>query len=486
MDTDSFRRYVGAEDSDLELLRGLWPHVAPHLDGLCERFYGAVLQEPETAAILAAPERVSRLTKSLKRWIESTLNDPVDEAYEAARHRVGVVHFSVGVNHAMMHAAMAVVRAWLVERAHEALEDPFPTLLAVCRATELDLAMMTSMYHMRREDAAKRDVQSVLIEHMPSMVALVSKTGEVLAVTPSIGARLGPPGASSGIGSVFPRNVIDAADLEDRVEQACNGQVGVMLPRVDVEIDGDMRHLSIVVAPVPHSTPAAVVQIEDHTDAVVNAGLLERQESLAQLGVLSATIAHELRNPLAGMSGAIQVIRQSKDVPERFAPILDRVLEQIRVLTNQVSDLLSFARPRDAEMYEDVDLGDIARAVVDNLSADHDGVVFAVRGAGVAQADPSMVRQILMNLGINAAQAMDGNGRVSFEVEPRLVRVRDSGPGIPEEIRDSLFQPFRTTKVHGTGLGLAICDKLARTMGAEVVVVPCDNGACFELRFGGP
>jgi signal transduction histidine kinase len=232
-----------------------------------------------------------------------------------------------------------------------------------------------------------------------------------------------------------------------------------------------------------------LLHLEDHTAAVENEALLQRQESLAHLGTLSATIAHELRNPLAGISGALQVMSNAMAPEDRFAPIVGKVLDQTRSLNRLVSDLLAFARPRNPSITDALDLGPVVEQAMESARSDYPDCELVVQGRACASADADMVRQILLNLILNACQAMDGAGRVTVELRDEGIVVADNGPGIPEALVASIFEPFVTTKVRGTGLGLAISQKLARLMGMQLDLLSPGGessrggGAEFRLAF---
>jgi signal transduction histidine kinase len=259
----------------------------------------------------------------------------------------------------------------------------------------------------------------------------------------------------------------------------------VTLPRLDLDIDGSVSHFAVTLVPVRRDVPVALLHIDDHTIAVRNEALLRRQESLATLGALSATIAHELRNPLAGISGALQVIASGMESDNRFAPVIAKVLEQIRSLNRLVSDLLAFARPREASITHDLDLRALAEDVVNLAMVDYPDVRFSVDGQGRVSADADMVRQILHNLVNNACEALERQGSIVIEVTDEGLRFEDSGPGISPEVQARLFQPFFTTKLKGTGLGLATSARLAELMNAHLRLVDAKQlgGAAFQLAF---
>lgn len=213
--------------------------------------------------------------------------------------------------------------------------------------------------------------------------------------------------------------------------------------------------------------------------------LLRQKETMAQLGQMATVIAHEVKNPLAGISGAIQVIsRRLPEGPE--TRILGEIRERVLALNGSLSALLNFARPRVAQL-RPVSTKEVVAQPMMVVTNDpqHQQVEFRLVGAEVTiVADPELLGQALLNLLINAVQANERRGVVLVEVGRRerhvALSVTDEGPGVPEGV--DLFQPFYTTKVSGTGLGLAVVKQTAEAHGGSVEVerVP-GGGSRFSL-----
>jgi len=187
-----------------------------------------------------------------------------------------------------------------------------------------------------------------------------------------------------------------------------------------------------------------------------------RTDRLAALGRLAANIAHEIRNPLASMSGSIQLLADSLEVAGSEKRLMDIVVRETEHLNQWISDFLDYARPKDP-VVEELDLGTIVREVVEILRFDERaGGVTMTQKTGddsLLVGDRYRLRQVVWNLVLNAVEAVAGDGEVTVTVEcpeERVVlTVADTGPGIPLDVRPKLFEPFFTTKPAGTGLGLA-------------------------------
>jgi PAS domain S-box-containing protein len=190
---------------------------------------------------------------------------------------------------------------------------------------------------------------------------------------------------------------------------------------------------------------------------------LREQAALAQLGQLAAVVAHEVRNPLAGLRASLQVIGQRCEPRDRTA--IAAMIQRIDGLNDKVEDLLLYARPK-APRPQAVNVKALMREVAAAAQATtgRSGSAIPVSGEDVAaEADPEMLRAALLNLTMNACQAA-GTGDVEVRVAAVegacRIAVCDRGPGIPPAIRDRVFEPFFTTRVNGTGLGLAIVKRL--------------------------
>jgi len=193
---------------------------------------------------------------------------------------------------------------------------------------------------------------------------------------------------------------------------------------------------------------------------------LREQTALARLGEMAAVIDHEVKNPLAGVRGAIQVIGGRLPPESKDALMVKEIVTRIDALNELMKDLLLFARPPQPRPAP-VEIDALVAGTATLLSVDPALKQVEVQVEGSApplMADAELLRIVFMNLMVNAAHAMQGRGtiRVSLSATGDTCRIAfsDSGPGIPIEIREKIFTPFFTTKARGSGLGLVTAKRL--------------------------
>jgi len=203
---------------------------------------------------------------------------------------------------------------------------------------------------------------------------------------------------------------------------------------------------------------------------------LKRMERMATLGELATAVAHEIKNPLAGISGAIQVLRE--DLPENDPrrEIITDVLQEVERLDRTVRDLLSFAKPQKPQKL-DTDIKELLKKTLNlvKLKAEKQNVKIKISVEDIViNVDPQQLQQVLLNLILNALQAMPTGGEINISVFTKdgfcNIIVQDTGEGIPPEDLPNLFRPFYTTRGRGTGLGLSISKNIIEAHGGTIEV----------------
>ena len=218
---------------------------------------------------------------------------------------------------------------------------------------------------------------------------------------------------------------------------------------------------------------------------------LRRADRLSALGELSAGMAHEIRNPLGSIKGAVEILKDDYSPEEAKYEFIQILLKETDRLNQILQEFLGFARPKQPEFHQ-ADVNEALESVL-MLTAQE------ARKTGVQvqrQLDPSigkrsldagLLKQAFLNMVLNAIQAMPKGGTLTVESGIRNghleVKIQDTGPGISDENRRKLFSPFFTTKKNGTGLGLAIAYRIIENHRGTIDVSSApDKGATFTVR----
>ena len=214
---------------------------------------------------------------------------------------------------------------------------------------------------------------------------------------------------------------------------------------------------------------------------------LREQATLAKLGEMAAVVAHEVKNPLAGIRGAMQVMgrRMAPDSPD--AAMAQEIVKRIDSLDAMMKDMLVFARPPRPKR-RPIEVAPLVTITADLLKEDaalRDVDVRIEGSAPPVNADPEMLKMVFQNLLVNGVHAMNGNGTIRVNIAPQQRECRivfeDSGPGIPEDIRTRIFTPFFTTKLRGTGLGLPTAKRFIEAHEGQISI-ECPPGGGTQVH----
>lgn len=230
--------------------------------------------------------------------------------------------------------------------------------------------------------------------------------------------------------------------------------------------------------------------IHDVTELMELQSRLVAQERMAALGQMAAAVAHEIKNPLAGIRGACEILLKGAGSDHLRTELGEEGLAQVDRLNRFTNNLLAFARPKAGKpVPAQIDL--IVDRVLKMIAGDPKNKDVQVDrkydpDLGHVLVDPEQMEQVFFNVLLNACQAMDLNGTITITTGSTgghiIVSVRDTGSGIPEDVTPHMFEPFFTTRAKGTGLGLAIVHKIIHDHGGSIrAVPPTDGGAGTEI-----
>jgi nitrogen-specific signal transduction histidine kinase len=336
------------------------------------------------------------------------------------------------------------------------------------------------LHRIERERAEQTErLSEEVTRNMPAGLLVVNAIGIISSSNPAAEQVLGIRGLafrrySEALGASSGMTKLIGECLSD----------GTIFRREEVEHvppAGDTRHLGVTISPIRRGEgkiSGAICLLSDLTELAALQQRMQLKENLAALGELSAGIAHEFKNALATISGYAQMI-DAETSPEEALDYAGRILEQTRNITHVVAEFLKYARPLEIPD-ERVPLQTMAERVVAEVREALPQVKIRWEGTfGDADGDEGLLRQALLNLTRNAAEACEltaGGGQVivrgeiahADEAAFQRISVSDNGPGIPANVLPKLFRPFFTTKAKGTGLGLAVVQKIIVQHGGQV------------------
>jgi two-component system sensor histidine kinase PilS (NtrC family) len=298
----------------------------------------------------------------------------------------------------------------------------------------------------------------------------------------------------SGRLAPLARNIINVLESEKR------------LSRSEFEImnkDGNLVPLGLstsILYDEEFNVRGVIAIFQDLTEAKRLEEKVRQADRLAAVGELSACIAHEIRNPLASISGSVQVLKEDLALDGDNEKLMSLILKESSRLNKILSDFLLYARV-DRPQFRKVEIHRVISDVIElirrhpSYSNEVQIELLSKNHITYISGDEDLLKQLLLNLAVNSCQAFDGKGGlIQFEVKTleetkgetvRLI-VRDNGPGIPKELMDRIFLPFYSTKKNGTGLGLSIVSRLIEALGGTMEVVSNPGQATeFHIFFLG-
>jgi two-component system sensor histidine kinase PilS (NtrC family) len=339
---------------------------------------------------------------------------------------------------------------------------------------------------LEQASTAIADLQALnqhVIDSMPSGLATTDQSFRILTFNRAAEAITGVP-----FRAAVGRPIGEVLQLERETVDSLAGELraGGALRRDVRYRSGDGRgDLDIGLTATTLVTPGGGVGLLFTFQDVTKIKKLERdaliQQRLAAVGEMAAGIAHEIRNPLASMSGSIQILRQELPLSVEQEQLMDIVLRESERLNTTIRSFLAYARPQRFQIAR----FDLRRALNDaalllrnsaELGEGHEILVDVPDQPLWYEADEGQIKQIIWNLATNGLRAMPDGGRLNLigardtASDGVVVQVRDAGVGIPPEELDTLFQPFHGSFAKGSGLGLAIVHRIVADYGGEINV----------------
>lgn len=331
-----------------------------------------------------------------------------------------------------------------------------------------------------------RRLNQSIVETIPSGLLTVLGNGQVIQAN---------PGAKEILGDELSSALQEHRPVQDIFpHEALQGWPSIIRREIRIPRGDETQILNLKVLPqIVGEERTYLVVIEDETQVKKLEFAVRQSEKLAAVGQLAAGIAHEIRNPLAGISGSIQLLSQQHQ-SEDDQKLTRIILKEIDRLNNLISEFLDFAKPETPPV-ESVDLGVLMEEVLGQLRFNpqfRSEIIFNFQKNGDLRirGHRDKLKQAILNMLINACQAMaqTEQPRLDVMVAERGQAVRldiaDNGCGMSESTMKRMFEPFLTTKPKGTGLGLAITHKILETHQAQIFVESKINqGTRISMEF---
>jgi len=328
-----------------------------------------------------------------------------------------------------------------------------------------------------------------IIQSITSALITLDDEGKIILFNPAAEEIFGIPAnqaVSRPLDEVFPslREAIGNG-LEKSRSHGEGKKPHALMDVPYVRSDGEKMFLQTSVSPL--SLPGGnqrgqILFFQDMTAMRQIEAEMKKVEGLALAGQLAAGIAHEIRNPMASISGSIQILKEGLEKDAMSSRLMDIILREISRLNHLVSDFLLFARPKAADV-QTFDLNELIRDSLELFSNRGEWttkvrVETALNGPLKMKSDPEQIKQLLWNLYLNAVEAMMEGGTLHVATnvvdakkaqrQYAKITIRDTGNGFSKEALEHLFTPFFTTKEGGSGLGLAIVKRIVEGLRGEV------------------
>jgi PAS domain S-box-containing protein len=327
--------------------------------------------------------------------------------------------------------------------------------------------------------AASEQLSAEIVESLTAGLLVVDGSGRIEIFNPAGRRMLAVPG--DAVGGHYHEVLAAVPPLVSVIEECLT--TGHPILRRSVETPGAGRHVHFGVSVSPlgnREAPRGVICLfSDLTTVVELEQQLRLKDALARLGELTAGIAHEFRNGLATIHGYSRLI-DPQALPSKYQPYVEGIRQETEALGKVVTNFLNFARPEQVQL-SPMDLGIVVHRAADDLRHElpADTTLTVAGTFGVVLGDEVLLRQVFGNLIRNAVEACEVArivpsvsiyGETDREQGLCRVSVDDNGPGVADDARERIFQPFFTTRSRGTGLGLAIVQKILVMHNGRVTV----------------
>ena len=351
------------------------------------------------------------------------------------------------------------------------------------------LATLDELRRSQQEILDERNFKESILESISSAIVTISSDGLLTSVN-GTGVRFLEE-RETVIGADFRRVFAGWGDVPERAAQALAGGGGFGRQPLWLERDGVNSYFDVGVFPIGRSAERGItITLRNETEREKLREEMMRLDRLASLGKFSAGIAHEVRNPLTGISLLLDGLHDSGFGSSDDQLMISKALAEIERVERLITSLLNYSSPARAE-FREADLNGVAGDTVLLLrrQAEKQGIILTLEPSPlpVFRFDPEKIRQALLNIIRNAIEALVSGGRISVATgcgtTTVFITVRDTGPGIVEADLPLIFEPFFTRKGAGTGLGLSITQRIVDEHHGTIRVESTPgSGTCFTIE----
>lgn len=337
-----------------------------------------------------------------------------------------------------------------------------------------------------RDVLTLKNLNDLILRNIHSGLVTIDNSGRLLQANPSAYQLLGIPQSN-----LQDQKLVDWMPGLDAQSVSENKGFDFNFKRL-----GEKRILRVSISRLfddQHNEQGKIVNFQDETLVRTMTKRLRQSEKMAAIGQLAAGIAHEIRNPLAGISGSIQLLQANDSDSAQTAKLMGIVMREIDRLNNLITEFLDFAKP-EAPMEDQVEMGSLLEDILSFVKGDsrYSNVKTSFECTEILRilGNRDKLKQAFLNIMVNAFQAIENSENPQIVVAVKrnsnklLVSIKDNGIGMDENLKERIFEPFHTTKPKGTGLGLAITHSIFQSHGADIQVESeLQKGTEFRIQF---
>lgn len=335
----------------------------------------------------------------------------------------------------------------------------------------------TELSSVSRKLRSREEFSEILIQQMPTGLTAFNQNSDLLFANKNLTERLSL--TVQDLRSIF-------SQTQDRVQSEFSYFNAQLQEKKIYEVNqASYRDVYL-------NETVSLMMVKDVTEVKHLQDQMRQREKLAAIGQLAAGIAHEIRNPLAGISGSIELLSHETQNPDD-QKLMKIILREIDRLNNLITEFLDYSKP-EARPDQKVDLAYVMNDVINNIKASPQTPkqleLITKINSGVIFGFSDKLKQAFLNISMNAVQAMLNNEKPVLEIKLEtfadevVLSIKDNGSGMPEEVKKRIFEPFFTTKPKGTGLGLAITHKVLEGHQTQIQIhSEMGIGTEFILKF---